>query len=514
MDGGQEITVDPDVAFTASSTIKIPILVSYFIQHGTEPVPEDVNRKILNMIHKSDNVASDDVMAELSPETGPLIVTEYLKKLGLTNTFMAGFFAPGSPLLQRFTTQSNQRADVFTDPDIYNQTTASEMGILLEDIYQCAETDGGALVAAFPGQDECRRLQADHRVPGRRQDRCAAGGGRTGGDTGCSQAWMGPRSRRGRPQFQRRGHHLHARRQLRLKHLRPSSRAARFRRCQPALRKPDPGRIQLLQYVALVAWLEDIRVRLRPQNVDPRRRRGLIEYNRCMSAALSLLRLQQVDSRIDHLEAELGHITSELDDNSLAAAARQALKSAEDEQAQAEAGRLGAEGLATVLRNKLQQAEASLYGGTVRNPKELQDLQAEVASLKKHLITLDADEIAWMEKLEVADASIRDARAHLESVLLGSESEHGQLRERQSELLVAKESLLSERAATADAVKIDWRKIYDGLRQTRRGVAVAAVEDGACAACGTALTPAMQQNVRHAQDLVHCPSCSRILYAD
>jgi beta-lactamase class A len=163
MAGGQEITTDPGVPFTASSTIKIPILVAYFVQQGSGPVPEDVNRKILNMIHKSDNVASDDVMAELSPETGPLIVTEYLQKLGLANTFMAGFFAPGSPLLRRFTTQSNQRTDVFTDPDVYNQTTASEMGILLEDIYQCAETGGGALVAAFPDKmdiDVCQQIIA------------------------------------------------------------------------------------------------------------------------------------------------------------------------------------------------------------------------------------------------------------------------------------------------------------------------------------------------------------------
>ena len=84
---------------------------------------------------------------------------------------------------------------------------------------------------------------------------------------------------------------------------------------------------------------------------------------------------------------------------------------------------------------KLQQAEASLYGGTVRNPKELQDLQAEVASLKKHLITLDADEIAWMEKLEAADASSGNASADLEKVLLGFEFEHGQLRQRELELL-------------------------------------------------------------------------------
>ena len=163
LNADQEISVDPDVAFTASSTIKIPILVGYFIQHGKDPVPEDVNQKILNMIHKSDNVASDDVMQELSPETGPLIVTQYLQKLGLSNTFMAGFFYPGAPLLKKFNTEANQRTDVFTDPDVYNQTTPSEMGILLEDIYQCSETGGGALVAAFPdtmSAEVCRQIIA------------------------------------------------------------------------------------------------------------------------------------------------------------------------------------------------------------------------------------------------------------------------------------------------------------------------------------------------------------------
>jgi beta-lactamase class A len=160
---GQELSVEPDVAFTASSTIKIPILVAYFIQHGREPVPDSVNQKILNMIHKSDNVASDDVMAELDPTTGPLIVTQDLSRLGLSNTFMAGFFAPGAPLLKRILTAANQRTDIFNDPDVYNQTTPSDMGALLEDIYQCSESGGGALVAAFPesmGQAACRQIIA------------------------------------------------------------------------------------------------------------------------------------------------------------------------------------------------------------------------------------------------------------------------------------------------------------------------------------------------------------------
>ncbi|HLO33010.1 MAG TPA: serine hydrolase [Anaerolineales bacterium] len=150
LDQGQEVPVQPDVSFTAASTIKIPILVSYYIKNGSAPVDDQTQSLIVEMIRKSENNASDAIMNRIDPNTGPLIVTQNMKTIGLEDTFLAGFFAPGSPLLQRFTTTSNSRTDVFTDPDSYNQTTPVDMGMLLADLYQCATSGGGALVAAFP----------------------------------------------------------------------------------------------------------------------------------------------------------------------------------------------------------------------------------------------------------------------------------------------------------------------------------------------------------------------------
>jgi len=75
--------------------------------------------------------------------------------LGLQNTFLAGFFCTPQdpcPMLQQFYTPSNKRVDNNTNPDTYNQTTPSDMGMLLQDIYLCSQNGGGALVAAFPGQ--------------------------------------------------------------------------------------------------------------------------------------------------------------------------------------------------------------------------------------------------------------------------------------------------------------------------------------------------------------------------
>jgi len=161
LDQGQSVPVEPDIAFTASSTIKIPILVSYFIKNGDAPVSDNVNAIIVNMIKKSENPPSDALMAQLDPNFGPLVVSDYMKSVGLENTFLAGFFAPGSPLLQRFNTPANSRLDINTDPDPYNQTTPADMGMLLVDVYQCAQTGGGALVAAFPdkmNQKACQQI--------------------------------------------------------------------------------------------------------------------------------------------------------------------------------------------------------------------------------------------------------------------------------------------------------------------------------------------------------------------
>ena len=153
MDQGETISVNPDVPFTASSTIKVPIMVSYFIKYGPPAINTDAVELIRSAMQTSENALADRLLNELDPNRGPLIVTENMRQIGLENTFLAGFFcnaASPCPLLEQISTPANQRTDIFTDPDPFNQTTPSETGMLLADIYQCANTGGGALIAAYP----------------------------------------------------------------------------------------------------------------------------------------------------------------------------------------------------------------------------------------------------------------------------------------------------------------------------------------------------------------------------
>ncbi len=213
------------------------------------------------------------------------------------------------------------------------------------------------------------------------------------------------------------------------------------------------------------------------------------------------------------MEARRRQIQQIIENDSELQRAMAELKAAEHEEHRFEQERRAAEEGAREQQIKIQQAESSLYGGSVHNPKELQDLQADVASLKKHLAALEEQELEAMIKLESSQGAVQAVQAKLATVQsrLGEDQRH--LLEEQAALSRDLQDLESERKAAVSAVPPKTLEAYDRLRQERRGVAVSEVQDNACGACGTTLTAALQQSARHASELVHCPSCGRILFA-
>ena len=161
---GSNLPTEPDINFTAASIIKIPILISVYSR--LEGRPDEATQALLTeMIIQSENTAADQLMDSLlDPTNGPTMVTEDMQALGLENTFLAGEFFFGAPLLRVYTIPAHARTDIYPPddfPDPYNQTTPSDMGMLLADLYQCAENGGGALVAVFGEritQAECQDI--------------------------------------------------------------------------------------------------------------------------------------------------------------------------------------------------------------------------------------------------------------------------------------------------------------------------------------------------------------------
>jgi len=232
-----------------------------------------------------------------------------------------------------------------------------------------------------------------------------------------------------------------------------------------------------------------------------------------MSAALGLYRLQQVDSQLDHTRARLNSIQQTLENDEELRSFTARLTAAEKRSQDAERLLKQSEQEVEKQRIKIQQSEASLYGGLVHNPKELQDLQRDVASLKKHLETLEERQLEAMDAAEKAEEGLHMAESDLERVKASRGEQFRDLTEQSAVLNRDLERFSSERLAVVKDLTAPSISTYEQLRRQRRGIAVTTLSDGACSACGTTLTQSQQQSAHSTSQLFYCPSCGRILYA-
>ena len=232
-----------------------------------------------------------------------------------------------------------------------------------------------------------------------------------------------------------------------------------------------------------------------------------------MSAPFKLYRLQQIDSQRDKVLARKAEIEAVLNSN-------EALQQAEQEVQQAEQELQGARKILQHAENdvqsqnvKIEQTESTLYGGKVRNPKELQDLQAETAALKRHLSVLEDRQLEAMLVVETAEDVSQASNTKLQAVKVHDEQTRKELNVEKTKLLSDLARLDDERKAASGTIDLTDITLYDGLRLNRRGVAVVHVTDNYCPACGSTLSSALLHSARQATQILRCEACGRILYA-
>lgn len=226
----------------------------------------------------------------------------------------------------------------------------------------------------------------------------------------------------------------------------------------------------------------------------------------------SLYRLQQIDLNLDQARQRLAVIEQILQDDAALQAAEAEAKLAEARLFQAQQHLRELEFQTREQRMKIEQEESTLYSGRVRNPKELQDLQNEVAALKKFLATLEDRQLEAMLQVEEQEALSEQARQAMAQARAHFEEEHAHLRAERTQLIQIIERLEVERQAALGSVSTEDQALYEQLRQSRRGVAIARIVDRSCSACGAMLTPSLVQSASLPTQLVRCSACGRILY--
>lgn len=233
-----------------------------------------------------------------------------------------------------------------------------------------------------------------------------------------------------------------------------------------------------------------------------------------MNSAFHLYQLQKVDSQINLLDIRLKEIADLLRNDSEIQTATQALFEVSSSLSAANSVLQCIEQKIRTKRNKLEQSESSLYAGNIKNPKELQDLQKEVASLKSVISEYENEQMEQMILIEQLEKEKRIHDDQLNSANKKLELRQKDLVEESKRIETQRSKLLTEREISLSQVPEQLILTYDDLRRKKSGVAVARVEDQTCSICGTSLTPAECQAAKSSTKIFTCSSCGRVLYAD
>ena len=232
-----------------------------------------------------------------------------------------------------------------------------------------------------------------------------------------------------------------------------------------------------------------------------------------MTRASRLRQLQEIDLAIDRAKGRLADIQKLMDDDRELAAAKADLAEAERNARQAGESVRAAEHAVADQQAKLREVESKLYGGTIHNPKELQDLQMDADALKRHLATLDERLLDLMLVQEEADKALLAAQTRTQSKEADRRNATAGLRAEKTRLESEVERHGFEREPVVAGVPPEDLALYDRMRQSSGGVAVALVTDGACGVCGLVLSASGAQEVRSAPAPVRCRQCGRVLYS-
>lgn len=235
-----------------------------------------------------------------------------------------------------------------------------------------------------------------------------------------------------------------------------------------------------------------------------------------MSRASALFRLQELDLELDAGRARLSEVDAALANSQPVQAARAALLSA---QAQGRSARAALQELELgnqALTAKIGEIEQRLYGGSIRNPKELSELQTDIDSLKRRRATGEEQQLNALIDVEAAEAKTNSAEADLRQAEQNAQLAQADLHAERAGLQTRLAKLEGEREGAGASVPAADRQVYERLRQSRRGRAVARLDksDGVCSDCGIEPSAIVRQDARRGLDLVRCPGCDRILYID
>ena len=189
---------------------------------------------------------------------------------------------------------------------------------------------------------------------------------------------------------------------------------------------------------------------------------------------------------------------------------RKAENAAQEEHRTLGTGARLAELEAASLQSRIRELDRRLYGGTVRNPAELIEMQRELETMRSKLSTAEDDALERMEQVDQSQANLQAASALVAAREEQRSGAMAPLRARLESLTAERDVLNAERDSLRADTDPGDLSLYARIAAHRRP-AVTGLAGEFCAGCHMPVSNEERRAVRTGTGLTQCANCDRIL---
>ncbi|MYS24714.1 hypothetical protein GTW78_32570 [Streptomyces sp. SID4948] len=231
---------------------------------------------------------------------------------------------------------------------------------------------------------------------------------------------------------------------------------------------------------------------------------------------IRLLEVQALDSRIAQLDHKRKNLPEHAELERLAAdltQLRDLLVAARTEESDTAREQTKAEQDVDLVRQRAVRDQQRMDAGVLTSPRDLENLQRELASLAKRQSDLEDVVLEVMERRENAQERATEFTGRVESL----EAKVAEAEQRKSSVLEGLDAqgftIAKERETLAAGIPGDLLKLYDKLRSQQGGIGAARLYQKRCEGCRLELNITELNEVRAAPSntVVRCENCRRIL---
>ncbi len=175
-----------------------------------------------------------------------------------------------------------------------------------------------------------------------------------------------------------------------------------------------------------------------------------------------------------------------------------------------EKDRRNKEGQLSLEQEKVKKTEGRMF--EVKTNKEYQALLTEIDTLKGASSREEEDILQLLEEIDELKKTLSKREKEIAATLAKIDGEKKALEEKMDRDQEVLKKQAGRRETVAKQLESSLYKLYNTLKEKRRGVGVVSVRQETCQGCFVNVPPQLFIEVQKNNAVVRCPNCNRILY--